>query len=266
MVTTELIRDPQKRKERALEKEQWALCFLHNEIYSSTAILAREMRVGVRAARNVLNRMEKKGYIIRDEVKFMGSKALPLWGITSCGIMNCIDPDEVRSASLRYHRPGSVSPLTIEHTLDVQRCQQYFSFVEDSFDWTPTRFMPGHSAKRRSTLRWPVYPDGIVEWQAEDGGDFILSAVEVERSRKTPARYVQIIRGHLRNIQEDRYAEVRYYCPTQKMAANLEALFFRLIIQKKIQAYAHGRIYSSSECIELFNFESMEVFDRREGG
>jgi len=260
LVTTELIRDPQKRKELAAEKESWALYFLREEIYSSTAILANEMRVGVRAARNVLNRMEKKGLLVKDEVRFMGSKALPLWGITSAGIMHGLDPSEVAHVSLRYHRVRSISALTIEHTLDVQRCRQYYWFSTNCLDWTSTRFLPGHNAKRRSPLRWPVYPDGLVDLQGDENEEFIYCAIEVERSRKTPARYVQLIRGHLRNIQEERYSEVFYYCPTQKMANSLEALFERLIHKHKIKTFFEGRIYDSSECMHFFKFGSMELF------
>lgn len=81
-----LISDPAERRKRAQEKEQWVLEFLRDEIYSTTAILAVEMAVGERAARDVLARMEKRGLLVRDEIRFMGSRAIPLWGITTAGV------------------------------------------------------------------------------------------------------------------------------------------------------------------------------------
>ena len=268
MTVEQLIKDGVKRKERAQEKEEWALCFLRDEIYSSTAILAKEMCVGVRGARNVLNRMEKKGLLVKDEVRFMGMKALPLWGITSAGIMSGLEPNEVSTISLRYHTPGRVSPLTIEHTLDVHRCQQHCIFELDCDDWTPTRLMPGHYTQRNSPERWPVYPDGIADYPVYGESElFIPTAVEVERSRKTPARYVQIIKGHLENIRqhlngsESRYNEVAYFCPTQKEADSLKALFYRLITEKNIRLSLHdGTIYSPENCMVYFTFNSMEAF------
>jgi len=260
MVTTELIRDPKERQARADEKEEWVLYFLRDEVYSSTAILANEMRVGVRAARTVLNRMEKKGLLVKDEVRFMGMKALPLWGITSAGIMHGLDSNEVNTVSLKYHRVGRISPLTIEHTLDVQQCQQYFLFNLDHDDWISTRFLPGHNEKRNSPERWPVYPDGIAKY-SDEKNNCRLSAIEVERSRKTPARYVQLIRGHLRNIKVGRYCEVIYYCPTQKMADSLKALFLRLVGQKNITLSVNPEEqYNSAECLEFFKFKTMEIF------
>ena len=258
MTSEQLIKDPVKRKERAEEKEAAVLRFLRDEVYSSTALLAVEMGVGERAARNVLNRMHSKRLLVKDEVKFMGMKALPLWGITSAGIMSGLEPEEVKTVNLRHHTAGRVSPRTIEHTLDVQRCRQYCLYQLSCRHWVPTRLLAGQNLKRNSPLRWSVYPDGVVQYPSKSGA-LVPVALEVERTRKTPARYIQIINGHLRNIRNDHYYRVVYYCQTQKEADSLKALFLRLMLQKNITHYvSSNQTYTPEQSLTLFAFVSLE--------
>jgi hypothetical protein len=257
-----LIADPAERKARAAEKEEWVLEFLRDEIYSSTAILAVVMAVGERAARNVLNRMAKRGLLVKDEVKFMGGRALPLWGITSSGVLEGLEPEEIATVNLRHHRVGGVSPITITHTLDVQRCRQYCEIDLDFEDWTPTRLLPAQNEKKSHPDRWAVYPDGVV---MQPVGDRMLPvAIEVERTRKSPQRYVQIIRGHLQNIRKKRYLRVYYYCQSEKVANSMKALFLRMIEEKDIKFWKtvgdRDELLSSEEILRFFVFRSMEIF------
>lgn len=259
MMSKYLISDPAKRKERAAEKEEWVLDFLRDEIYSTTSILAMQMAVGERAARTVLNRMEKKGLLVRDEVKFMGIKAVPLWGITTTGLMEGLTPEEVSKIKLRYHTPGRVSPLTIAHTIDVQRYRLYCEIELDYDDWKPTRLLPAQNEKRNHPSRWAVYPDGVGMAPTKEKDKFIPVAIEVERTRKTPQRYVQIIRGHLKNVEMQRYQKITYICSTQKAADSLKALFLRLMVEKKISLWlGNDQKYAPEQCLKLFRFRSME--------
>lgn len=263
MMSEYLIADPVERRERAEEKEALVLAFLREEIYSSTAILAIEMGVGERAARNVLNRMAKRGLLVKDSVKFMEGRALPLWGITSSGVLEGLSPEEVATVSLRHHRVGGISPVTIAHTLDVQRCRQYCEIDLEWDDWTPTRLLPGQNEKKGHPERWLVYPDGVIKRRG-NSGRLLPVAVEVERTRKTPQRYVQIIRGHLRNIENQRYFKVHYYCPSRQAASSFQALFLRLMKENDI-GYWHEKNersekLSPEESLEIFEFGSMEDF------
>ncbi|AKH70903.1 hypothetical protein IMCC21906_03266 (plasmid) [Spongiibacter sp. IMCC21906] len=258
-----LIADPAERKERAEDKERWTLEFLRDEIYSTTAILAREMAVGDRAARNVLNRMAKRGLLVKDEVKFMEGRALPLWGITSSGVLEGLTPEEVETVNLRSHRVGGVSPTTIAHTLDVQRCRQHCEIDLDFEDWTPTRLLPAQEKKKNHPDRWSVYPDGVVMQPVKDER-LVPVAIEVERSRKTPQRYIQIIRGHIRNIEAKRYFRVYYFCQTKNAAASLQALFLRLMKEKDIGYWVENseesEKLSPEQSVKLFVFRGMEDF------
>lgn len=261
MTNKNLMSDPAKRKARAAEKQARVLNFLRDEVYSTTAILADEMMIGERAARTVLSRMEKKGLLVRDEIKFMGMRAIPLWGITTAGVLEGLTPEEVSKVNLRYHTPGRVSPHTIEHRLAVQRCRQHCVDELGYKDWTPTRFLPALTKKKNHPARWRVYPDGVVKGLKKDG-HYAPIAVEVERTRKTPKRYVQIIRGHLQNIGEQHYFWVLYYCPTQKEADSLRALFLRMMEENNISYWIdEDESYGPELCIKkFFGFRTMEVF------
>ncbi len=261
IVNKYLIRDPQVRKERALEKEDWILAWLSEELFSTTKILANLMNIEARAARTVLNRLADRGMIIRDEIRFMGSRAIPLWGITSAGLMHVLDPDEIANASLRHYSPGSVKSLTIEHALGIQECRLHCELGLDFESWTPDRLLPGKGLKSTDKNRWSVYPDAVGSFLDKNTGKEVTVAIEFERSRKTPTRYVEIIKAHLKNIELNRYSKAWYICPTEKEAANIKALFSRLIQEKKIGFFVSDGIYRTvSEVIEFFEFKSQENF------
>lgn len=256
-----LISDPVERQRRAKDKEEWCLDFLKEEIYSSTKILAYQMCVGERAARITLNRMVKKGLLVKDEVRFMEGRALPLWGITMTGLMEVSDSDDVAKMKLRYHTPGRVSPLTIAHTLDIQKYRCHCEFNLDYEDWVPTRLLPALNKRRGDASRWAVYPDAVANAPRKKEGQYFRLAIEVERTRKSPQRYVQIIKGHFSNVEEGRYNHVRYVCLTQRMADNLKALFLRIIKEKKLFIRLDDHKYSPDQSASLFSFSSLESID-----
>ena len=262
MMSKHLIADPAERARRAADKEEWVLEFLRDEVYSTTAILSDVMAIGERAARSVLARMEKKGLLVRDEVKFMGMKAIPLWGITSTGVMTGLTPEEVATVSLRYHTPGSVKPLTIAHTLDTQKCRLHCEVVEDFESWTPDRLLPGKGLKKADPKRWAHYPDAVGEAVHKEKQQIYEVAIEIERTRKTPARYVAIIKAHMKNIEKRRYQRVWYFCPTKQEADSLQALFLRLMKEKSIGFWPDNDTkYSPEQSLKLlFKFRTMEDF------
>lgn len=256
-----LIRDPVKRAERSLQKEEWVLNFLRDEVYSTTGILAGVMCVNVRGARSTLARMEKKGFLVRDAVMFMGMKAVPLWGITSTGILSGLTYDEVKDVNLRYHSPGKVKPLTIAHSLDTQKCRLYCEYEENFQSWTPDRLLPGKGNLKGAPKRWPHYPDAVGDRVDIKNGLSCKVAIEIERTRKTPGRYVAIIKAHFINIEKSRYSYVWYFCQTQRDADSLHALFVRLMEERNILFRLGKTVYSLKESIDLIKFKSIEVFE-----
>lgn len=256
-----LISDPKERKERALKKETDVLRWLKDEIYSTTAILADVMCVEARAARTVLNRLAARGLIVKDEIRFFGARALALWGITPAGLFHISTAEEIAKGSLRYHTPGSIKPLTIEHAIGVQECRMFFEYEFDYYDWVSDRLLPGKGLKAKDPKRWPLYPDGVFSFAKDKDAKETVVAIEFERSRKTPVRYVEIIKAHLKNIQNSRYSAVWYVCPTTKEAVNLKALFSRLVHEKKIGLFISDDLYlRPDQVIQLFEFRSKEQF------
>ena len=256
-----LIRDPQKRKERAQQKEEWILTWLSEELFSTTKILAKLIFIEARAARTVLNRLADRGMIVRDEIRFMGTRAVPLWGITPSGLMNALDPEDIATDSLRHHSPGSVKSLTVEHALGVQECRLHCEYELDFESWIPDRLLPGKGLKSTDKNRWSVYPDAVGSFFDKNTGKELTVAIEFERSRKTPTRYVEIIKAHLKNIELNRYSKAWYICPTEKEAANIKALFSRLIQDKKIGFFVSDGVYRTVEDVmDFFVFKSQENF------
>ncbi len=258
MTINTLISDPKKRQARAQEKIDWILEFLRDEIYSTTAVLSRWLVVNSSATLSTLYRMEKQGLIVRDSIRFLGSRATTLWGITPTGVMEGVEPEEVATMSLRHFSPGRVSPRTIEHTLDIQKCRIYCDIELDYDNWIPTRLLPAQNERKGHPQRWSVYPDGIFTAPNKGKTKAIQVAIEVERTRKTPQRYVQIIRGHLKNVSMGRYFVAIYYCQTEKHADSLKVLFHRLIDEKKISVWIDENEYNSENCKQFFRFRTME--------
>lgn len=258
-----LIADPKERREVAQEKEVAVLDWLRDEIYSTTAVLAEKLFIsGNRSATlSTLYRLEKRGFLVRDEIRFMGRRTATLWGITAAGVLEGVPPGDIATMNLRHHTPGRVSPLTIEHSLDVQRVRIQLEDDEDWSDWVPGRLLPGQNQRKGHPDRWPVYPDATAIWPLN--GKKYRMAVEVERTRKTPQRYVQVIRGHLSSIEAGRYAGVIYFCPTESQAVSLGALFRRLIADNEIVTWWEDEeVQSTERAVSKFVFKSIEGFKR----
>jgi hypothetical protein len=240
----QLISDPKERAKRAAEKENGILTWLADFVYSTTDVLGRVLVLNPSATLSALRRLERKGYIVRDEIPVYGRIVLPIWGITMTGLMAYLTPKQIETQKLRYHQKGRVALSSLQHEMDVQRVA-LFCEDEDTFDsmyWTTSRDLPWPSKK--GDPRWPVYPDGLMNVPTNgDKNNLSVIAVEVERTRKTPKRYVQILKGHAANIVQGRYCGVIYFCVDKQAVDSLSALFKRIIKEEKIPlTNAQGRV------------------------
>ena len=188
------------------------------------------------ATLSALRRLERKGYIVRDEIPVYGRIVLPIWGITVTGLMSFLTPQQIETQKLRYHQKGRVALSSLQHEMDVQRVALFCERAEkyDSVYWTSNREFPWPSKK--GDPRWPVYPDGLmnVPINGDENNLAAIAVAEVERTRKTPKRYVQILKGHAANIAQGRYYGVVYFCVDQQAVDSLKALFKRIINEEKI--------------------------------
>jgi len=254
-----LIEDPKRRNERILEKQNVILSFLKDEIYSSTKVLAILMGVKQQSATRTLKRLVERGYLIKDKITFMESTAVVLWGIAPKGLLEISSVNEIEMNSYRTYSKGRVSPRTIEHTLDIHnlRCEcisRGFSY------WIPTRCMPGNNKKRGHYLRWKVYPDAIATLELDSDSRDLKFAFEVERTRKSIQRYVQLIKGHLDNMQQGRYSSVYYYCPKKKMTNSLQSLFFRIIEEKEYSLFINDEVvFGPHDVKDFFVFKTLDI-------
>lgn len=262
MTKQHLISDPKERQERALEKIDWVLMFLSDEIYSTTAILSKFIGVSISATLATLYKMEKKQLIRRGSIQFLGSRATTLWGITIDGLLEYVEPKNIATMKFRTFTPGRVSLRTIEHTLMIQRCRIFLEDEKDFDNWVPTRLLPGQNEKKTSSKHWSLYPDGIIEAPIKDSESGLPVALEVELTRKTPQRYVDLIKNHIKNIEKNRYKHVLYFSPDEKKSKSLEALFNRLISDKKIAYWVDVDEDDLSASLErtrnIFRFWSLE--------
>ena len=155
----QLISDPKERAERAAEKEDYVLAWLVDFVYSTTDVLGVVLELKPSATLSALRRLERKGYIVRDEIPVYGRIVLPIWGITVTGLMSFLTPQQIETQKLRYHQKGRVALSSLQHEMDVQRVALFCERAEkyDSVYWTSNREFPGQ-AKGRSALaclsRW----------------------------------------------------------------------------------------------------------------
>ena len=193
----QLISDPKERAERAAEKEDYVLAWLVDFVYSTTDVLGVVLELKPSATLSALRRLERKGYIVRDEIPVYGRIVLPIWGITMTGLMAYLTPKQIETQKLRYHQKGRVALSSLQHEMDVQRVALFCEQAEkyNSQYWTTNRELPWPSKK--GDPRWPVYPDGLMNVPINgDEDNLAVIAVEIERTRKTPKRYIQILKGH----------------------------------------------------------------------
>jgi hypothetical protein len=254
-----LIRDPAVRARVAAKNESGILDFLRDELYSTTAILGDVIAVQPRQARNVLARLERKGFVVRDEVRFMGRKAIPLWGITFQGLMEGLTPEKIASASLRPHKVGSVKVPMLEHTLAIQACRAWHLGEPNFIQWDMERNLPCRHLPTRDLSRWLHYPDAVLTTGSAQNPSRI--AVEVELNHKSQPRYAQIIRAHYNNIENNRYQKIWYFCRTHTHADKLAALFLRIAKDQKIAYWEHGERLTVERSLELFTFFSLQDLD-----
>ena len=64
----QLISDPKERAKRAAEKENDILTWLSDFVYSTTDVLGGVLGLNPSATLSALRRLERKGYIVRDEI------------------------------------------------------------------------------------------------------------------------------------------------------------------------------------------------------
>lgn len=246
-----LLNTHAERMERAQEKQTMLLEFLQSERYTSARVASALLEISEPAARLTLNKMTKNDLLNRDNIDVMGKRFAAIWGLSQEGVYESYGNELDTDSRLTPFKPGRISGTNLIHDLECQLAHVYFIYRAGHQNWISGKTLHADTLRKK---HWQHIPDGIFDLLNEDREISQTMAVEVERIRKAPNRYKNIIYTHLSNIHQGRYTRVMYLLPEQKKADSLKRLFERLFLKYQIK----------DEDQEKFGFKSFEtvVFDR----
>jgi hypothetical protein len=197
-------------------KEALILSFLLEEGYSTAKILAPLLKMTPNGVQRILRKMEAKELIQTHTVKFeLSSWNLKIWGLTPTGMLLATPEDE----KFKFFEVSRVKPITMAHSLALQRVK-VFAISQGWDEWKSSSKMLQSANLSRST--WLQVPDAVA--MSPKGRKI---AIELERTVKTPKRYVEILANYAEMLSSGIIAEVIYICP-ENIAKRLERLFHRI--------------------------------------
>ncbi|MFW1817461.1 MobC family replication-relaxation protein [Acinetobacter guillouiae] len=211
-----LISSKAERDRIKAEKQSKVLSFLLEERFSTAAVLALLLKMTPNGVHRTLLKMEKEGLIKPHTVDFeLSAWNLKIWGLTPTGALLATDMNE----NLKFFEVGRIKPITIAHSLALQRVK-VLSLSYGWDHWESSSRMLKTANESRST--WIQVPDAVA--RSPKGRKV---AIELERTVKTPKRYVEILANYAEMISVGVIDEVIYVCPEQ-LTPRLERLFHRI--------------------------------------
>lgn len=211
-----LISSKAERDRIKAEKQSKVLSFLLEERFSTAAILALLLKMTPNGVHRILLKMEKEGLIKPHTVDFeLSAWNLKIWGLMPKGALLAADMDE----DLNFFEVGRTKPITIAHSLALQRVK-VIALSNRWVEWESSSKMLKKANENRST--WIQVPDAVARSPKDR-----KVAVELERTVKTPKRYVEILANYAEMMSMGIIDEVIYVCPAQ-LTARLERLFHRI--------------------------------------
>ena len=163
-----------------------------------------------------LRKMEKAELIKAHTIDFeLSVWNLKIWGLTPTGALLATDLDE----DIKFFEVGRIKPITIAHSLALQRVK-VIALSNRWVEWESSSKMLKKANENRST--WIQVPDAVARSPKDR-----KVAVELERTVKTPKRYVEILANYAEMMSMGVIDEVIYVCPAQ-LTARLERLFHRI--------------------------------------
>lgn len=242
-----LISSKAERDRIKAEKQSKVLSFLLEERFSTATVLALLLKMTPNGVHRTLLKMEKEGLVKPHTVDFeLSAWNLKIWGVTPTGALLAADMDE----DLNFFEVGRTKPITIAHSLALQRVK-VIALNNRWVEWESSSKMLKKANESRST--WIQVPDAVA--RSPKGRKV---AIELERTVKTPKRYVEILANYAEMMAMGTIDEVIYVCPTQ-LTARLERLFHR--IEKII---FKGKVITTPQgLLRRFYFISYEEWDVR---
>mgnify|MGYP003604123330 FL=1 len=211
-----LINSKTERDRIKAEKERKILSFLLEEGYSTAKILAQFLKMTPNGVQRTLRKMEANDLIKAHTVDFeLSSWNLKIWGLTPSGTLLATPEDE----KFKFFEVSRVKPITMAHSLALQRVK-VLALSQGWSEWESSSKMLQNANLNRST--WLQVPDAVA--MSPKGRKI---AIELERTVKTPKRYVEILANYAEMLSSEIIAEVIYICP-ENIAKRLERLFHRI--------------------------------------
>ena len=242
-----LINSKVERDRIREEKQRQILLFLLAEGFSIAAVLALLVNMTPNGMQRILRRMEKAGLIKAHTVDFeLSAWNLKIWGLTPTGALLATDMDE----DIKFFEVGRIKPITIAHSLALQRVK-VIALRYGWNQWESSSRMLKKANENRST--WIQVPDAVA--RSPKGRKV---AIELERTVKTPKRYVEILANYAEMISMGVIDEVIYVCPEQ-LTIRLKRLFHR--IEKII--FKGKVIPTPAGLLERFYFSSIENWEQK---
>jgi hypothetical protein len=211
-----LISSKVERDRVRTEKERKILFFLLEERFSITPVLAQLLKMTPNGTQRILNRMEAQEMIKAHTIDFeLSAWSQKIWGLTPKGLLLVNDKNE----SIKFFEVGRIKPITMMHSLALQRAKA-IALGCGWNNWISSTKMLQSANLSRTT--WMQVPDAVAMSPKRR-----KIAIELERTVKTPKRYVEILANYAEMLSSGIIVEVIYICP-ENIAKRLERLFFRI--------------------------------------
>jgi len=181
--------------------------FMASLPYSTPKLMSLFLKRSLSATYKLLSRLEREGLV---ESHFVVELHVKVWVTTRKGVLALAAHNRDESLVYREARVSRISPLTIQHELQLQ--QAHINALSQGFmGWRYGHLLSGKLAKR---------PDAI----AVDGKG-IRWAIELERFPKSRQRIEHIMSIYLQEITSKKYDRIAYIAPTEGLAWSLKKLF-----------------------------------------
>lgn len=210
-----LISSPLARKQRIDEKTSQIVGWLQLVGFSTADILSELLAVHKNGVYRTLNRLQDAGLLVSEKISMpLSPRPLQIWGLTPTGALSVASD----SGEFEYFEQGRVSPVSIQHSIDIQRVQLRGMRAGWS-GWKAERQLNREGAK----AGWRKVPDAIAT--APDGRPV---AFEIERTAKTLKRYRDVVRDYLLMMKDGKVSRVLYVCAGHVRAEALASFFKKI--------------------------------------
>lgn len=211
-----LISSKAERDRIRAENEAKILSFLLEEHFSTPKILAQHLRKTPNGTQRILRRMEANGLIKSHSVDFeLSAWNQKIWGLTPTGTFLATPEDE----DVKFFEVSRIKPVTMTHSLNLQRVK-VTAISQGWSQWESSSKMLQTANKSR--LIWVQIPDAVgISPRGRK------AAIELERTLKTPKRYVEILANYAEMLASETIAEVVYICPDY-LVKRLERQFHKI--------------------------------------